>query len=95
MSLVSLNYTYIYITSFLLLVNYALSKLMFNKNQSSFPSNKTNNKLIKWIHPHLKKENLLEIKKTTGIKFTFLKTIDETSGRLLIKQSLKDNFLFG
>ena len=94
MSLVSLNYTYIYITSFLLLVNYALSKLMFNKNQSSFPSNKTNNKLIKWIHPHLKKENLLEIKKTTGIKFTFLKTIDETSGRLLIKQSLKDNFLF-
>ena len=94
MSLVSLNYTYIYISTFLLSVNYALSKLTFNKKENLFLSEKTPDKLMEWIHPHINKNDLSEIKKVKGIEFTFLKTIDETSGKLLIKQYLKDDFTF-
>ena len=67
MSLVSLNYTYIYLTSFLLLVNYALSKLMLNKNYKiksdiDIPSSFINKFLIELV----KFENRFLLKKPFG-----------------------------
>ncbi len=94
MSLVSLNYTYIYTSTLLLFFNYSLSKFIFNKKQNLSLLEKNPNKLIKWVHPHVDKNYLSKIKEVKGIEFTYLKTIDETSGKLLIKQSLKDNFTF-
>ena len=94
MCLVSLNYTYIYLTTFLLLVNYVSSIFVFNKKKNLFLSEKITSTSPKWVHPHLEENNLSEIKKNKGIEFTFLKTIDEISGKLLVKQSMNDGFTF-
>ena len=93
MSITTLNFKYISFISTFLFAN-ILFAFVFREKQiqkASIIESKTSEN---WTHAFINKNLKLKENITSKLSFTFLKTIDETSAKIYLKQKYVINFLF-
>ena len=92
-SITTLNFQYVNLTSTLLFGNLLLAFLFRQKkiqNNSIIESKTSEN----WRHPFINQNFILRKNNNSKLSFTFLKTIDETSAKIYLKQKYTNKFSF-
>ena len=89
----TLNFQYINLISTFLFANVLLA-FIFRQKQIQNTSIKETHTSQNWIHPFINQNLKLSENKDSKLCFTFLKTIDETSAKIYLKQKHVDKFSF-
>ena len=93
MSITTLNFQYINLTSTFLFANVLLAFIFRQKHiqNTSIIESKTSES---WIHPFINQNFKLSENNNSKLSFAFLKTIDETSAKIYLKQKYVNKFSF-
>ena len=89
----TLNFQYINLIATFLFANVLLA-FIFRQKQIQNTSIKETHTSQNWIHPFINQNLKLSENKDSKLCFTFLKTIDETSAKIYLKQKHVDKFSF-
>ena len=89
----TLNFQYINLIATFLFANVLLA-FIFRQKQIQNTSIKESHTSQNWIHPFINQNLKLSENKDSKLCFTFLKTIDETSAKIYLKQKHVDKFSF-
>ena len=89
----TLNFQYINLIATFLFANVLLA-FIFRQKQIQNTSIKETHTSQNWIHPFINQNFKLSENKDSKLCFTFLKTIDETSAKIYLKQKHVDKFSF-
>ena len=93
-SIIALKFNYLYLITFFLFINFLYYKRFFLNRKTPEKIINYSNQENFWKHPYSNSLDLSEISINNGIDFTFLKTEDETSAKLCIKQTFIKDILF-
>ena len=89
----TLNFQYINLIATFLFANVLLA-FIFRQKQIQNTSIKETHTSQNWIHPFINQNFKLSENKDSKLCFTFLKTIDETSAKIYLKQKYVDKFSY-
>lgn len=93
-SIIALKFNYLYLITFFLFINFLYYKRFFLNIKTPEKIISYSNQKTFWKHPYSNSLDLSEISVNNGIDFTFLKTEDETSAKLCVKQTFTEDVLF-